>query len=150
MNELIEKLTSSQVSECACFNLRKTARAVTQFYDSCLKSSGLRGTQFTLLSVIAGNKRITISKLAHKLVMERTTLTRNLRPLARQGLVEIIPGNDKRTRFVELTPKGRNTLLNALPFWQKAQKKIQKDLGKTQFQSLLQNLSNTLERIFLQ
>ena len=83
---------------CTNFNLRKATRAVTHLYDEMLKPSGLRSTQYSLLTVLSLGEAETISNLAHKLVMDRTTLTRNLQPLKSQGWIKRVPGEDRRTR----------------------------------------------------
>lgn len=141
----IKQRDLAKLPECACFNLRKTARAVTQLYDQILKPTGLRGTQFSLLAAIARSESITISHLAARLVMERTTLTRNLRPLDKQGLIKVVPGRDQRTRVVTLTPKGYQTLDNTLPLWEKAQQRFESGLGDDRFQSMLSDLAETRE-----
>ena len=145
MENIKEKLDYANVRNCACFNLRKTSRAITQHYDRLLQPSGLRVTQFTILAVIAKAKSITITRMAKQLVMDRTTLTRNLRPLEKQGFIEIIPGDDLRTRYITLLKKGENALANALPLWERAQQRFEEGLGKVNFQSLLSDLSETRE-----
>ena len=77
------------VSSCACFNLRKASRVVTQHFDEILKPSGLLITQFTILVAIAMAKSGTINELAERLVMDRTTLTRNLKPMEREGWLKV-------------------------------------------------------------
>ena len=79
------------------FNLRKSSRAVTQIYDTILKPSGLRSRQFALLGPMSNRGSITMTRLAKALVMDRTTLTRNLRPLEKQGFIVINMGDDQRT-----------------------------------------------------
>ena len=145
MTNIVEKLDSANVRNCTCFNLRKTSRAITQHYDRLLQPSGLRATQFTILVVIAKAETITITQLAKQLVMDRTTLTRNLRPLEKQDFIEILPGDDLRTRYVTLSKKGRNVLTKALPHWEKAQLRFEKGLGDNRFESLLSDLSETRE-----
>jgi DNA-binding MarR family transcriptional regulator len=130
---------------CACFNLRRAARAVTQHYDEVLRPSGLRATQFTLLTVIRGRGPIAIQQLARVLVMDRTTLTRNLKPLREAGLVEIEPGSDRRVREVSLTEKGHETLLQAFPLWQQAQGDFETRLGSAQLEALLSGLSVSVD-----
>ncbi len=76
-------------ANCTCFNLRKAARAVTQTYDKALKPSGLRATQFSLLRMVAKLGPVGIKDLAKALVIERTTLGRNLKVLSDRGLLEI-------------------------------------------------------------
>ena len=92
--------------ECACFSLRKAARAVTQLYDDALKPARVLATQLPLLATSARLERATVTKLAEAMVMDRTTLTRNLRPLERDGLLRTEPGADRRVREVSLTKKG--------------------------------------------
>jgi DNA-binding MarR family transcriptional regulator len=109
---------------CANFNIRKAARAVTNFYDVTLQSTGLRSTQGTLLMALSIGGTMTISRLAEGLVMDRTTLARDLKPLEEQGLVRITPGADRRTRQLELTEAGRAKLREIIPLWEQAQAKI--------------------------
>lgn len=128
---------------CACFNVRKASRAVTQLYDEILQPSGLLATQFTLLVAIAIADSGTITHLAEELVMDRTTLTRNLKPLERQGLIEIKPGQDQRTRVVALTAEGCEALAKAIPLWEQAQARIVEGLGH-RWSTLLSDLSDTV------
>ncbi|HJZ46632.1 MAG TPA: MarR family transcriptional regulator, partial [Roseiflexaceae bacterium] len=97
---------------CACFNLRKTARAITQFYNAILQPKGLLATQFTLLAILARDNPTPISAFAEALGMDRTTLARNLKPLQRDGLVQVAPDEtDHRIQLVTLTAEGRAALL---------------------------------------
>lgn len=139
-----EQLDLSECSPCACFNLRKAARAVTQMYDGALQPLGLRATQFTVLAQIEHRGPINISELAARLVMDRTTLSRDLGPLEKRGWVRIVAGDDRRTRAVNLTAKGRALLKAALPVWRQAQKKITGSLGADAYSGLLGNLSSTV------
>ncbi len=132
-------------ADCLCFNVRKASRIVTQIYDEAMSDTGLRGTQFTIVVMIAANESMTISKLADALVMDRTTLTRNLKPLEKQGLVEIIPGADRRTRAVKLTASGVKTLKQALPLWKKAQQQVSDRFGKDRFDNLVSELKAVKE-----
>jgi DNA-binding MarR family transcriptional regulator len=110
-------------------NLRKAARAVTQLYDRHLRPSGLKGTQFSILAVLANTGAIPLSRLAEVLVMDRTTLSRNLEPLERDGLVSVTEGKDRRVRQVALKPRGRKALAGALPLWEAAQGQVVKEIG---------------------
>ena len=132
---------------CLCFNLRKAARAVTQFYDAALEPAGLRATQFSLLAVLDGRSGVTISDLARALVMDRTTLTRNLRPIEKQGLVAIAPGDDRRTREVTLTQRGRKTLAAGMPHWRHAQTRMIDAFGERRAQHLLGELSSAVDAV---
>ena len=128
-------------AECACVNLRKTARAVTQFFDGVLGASGLRATQFTLLIAVALADRATMTRIARVLLMDQSTLTRNLRLLERAGMVKTAGGKDRRTRFVMLTPRGRDRLAAALPLWEEAQHQIVRRIGGARWHGILQELS---------
>ena len=133
-------------NSCICFNLRKSARAITQRYEEALKPTGLRATQFSLLVATRLMGTITISSLAHALVMDRTTLTRNLKPLEKLGLLQITSGKeDRREREVTLTAPGQKILAKAFPLWQAVQKTVKRDLGQVRFERLLHDLSATLE-----
>ena len=108
--------------------------------------TGLRATQFSLLVATRLMGTITISNLAKALVMDRTTLTRNLKPLEKRGLLRVGLGKeDRREREVTLTSTGQATLANALPLWKSIQHQVQKDLGQNRVERLLRDLSATLE-----
>jgi DNA-binding MarR family transcriptional regulator len=126
---------------CACFNIRKAARAVTQFYDDVLRPSGLRTTQLTLLMLLRGHGSMSISGLADATMTDRTTLTRNLAILEERGLVRIRPGEDARMRVVELTEAGDETVNAAFPLWQKAQALMTRRIGHDGLTRLLTELS---------
>lgn len=133
-------------ADCACFNVRKAARVITQNFDEVMQPSGVRATQFSILVMIASSDAATMSELADKLVMDRTTLTRNLKPLREQGLVKDIAGVDRRTRSISLTTKGHMLLLRALPLWRQAQARMTQYLGNERFADLLTEL-RSLERL---
>ena len=132
---------------CAVFNLRKAARAVTSLYDRAfLPASGLRATQVSLLMAIGAAEPVTISVLAQHLVMDRTTLARDLRVLEQQELVRVAPGDDRRTRVVQLTDHGRTQLDTLLPLWEQAQAVlITHGLGAERWQSLRTELHEVVQ-----
>src|SRR5712671_5116476 len=129
---------------CACFNIRKATRAVTQFYDDALRPSGLRITQFTLLVLLQGHGAMTINSLADAAGTDRTTLTRNLALLEERRLVRIRTGEDARERIVELTAAGERAAVAAFPMWQKAQARVATELGQHRLTRLLSDLSATV------
>ncbi len=129
------------LQNCACFNVRKSARVLTQHYDIAMQPIDLRVTQFTILAVLSSHSGITVTDLADYLMMDRTTLTRNLRPLETQGLVNTRPGDDKRTRLIELSKKGKNKLEKAIPLWKKAQKQVTEYMGNNRFNDFLTELN---------
>jgi len=114
---------------------------LTQQYDEALQPVGLRSTQFSILAVVAHVDAITITELADFLVMDRTTLTRNLKPLEKQELVETIPGEDRRTRMISLSKTGLAKLKQAIPLWQEAQQGFINYMGDKRFEHLLGELS---------
>lgn len=119
-----------EFSDCACFNLRRATRLMTQVYDQTLAPSNLKATQFSLLAVLAGaGEGVAISALAEKLGMDRTTLTRNLAVVERASLVSMRPGEDPRTKLVSLTAQGRKAFEDAAPLWRKAQAAAVERLG---------------------
>lgn len=143
-----EKLVQSVKSQCgvvsqSCANagLRRATRAVTQLYDHILAPSGLLTTQVTLLVTCAMTGSVPLTTLADTLVMDRTTLARNLKPLEKQGLIKISEGKDRRVRMVALKQRGYAALAAALPLWKKAQTQIEEGFGVTHLKGLLQDLS---------
>ncbi len=126
---------------CACYNLRRAARAVTRLYDDFLRPSGLRATQYSVLMAAGLRGPVTLTKLAEVTVTERTTLTRNLGILDKKGFVLIEPGKDRRERQVSITEQGREALLSAIPLWEAAQSHIEQGLGGDRMGSLLKDLS---------
>ena len=140
----LDRAGLAAVRQCACFNLRKAARAVTQRYDDHLRPTGLRITQFSLLTVLAVMEKATITELAERAVMDRTTLKRNLELLAEQGLVRIRPGEDARVREVTLTRSAHQRLADAFPYWRAAQLEMIGGLGESRFQRMLTDLASTV------
>ncbi|MFQ5625768.1 MAG: MarR family winged helix-turn-helix transcriptional regulator [Methyloligellaceae bacterium] len=121
--------------DCSCFNLRRAARRVTQIYDHALAPSALKATQFALLAVLdrsEAGEGIAMTRLAEKLGTDRTTLTRNLRVVERDGLAAITTGEDTRSRLVVLTEAGRTALKRAAPLWARAQAEMKRHIGNDQ------------------
>lgn len=129
------------LATCACLNLRKASRVVTQIYDETLQPSGLRSTQLPVLVTLATDGPTTITHMAEELLMDRTSLARLLRPLEIAGLIEIVPGEDRRTRAVSLTDRGQEALAEAIPLWDKAQAFVVDRLGRKRWRDLRENLS---------
>lgn len=104
--------------------LRQATRALTQRYDGALSRAGIRSTQFNLLVAIAQAPSVPLSSLARAMVIDRTTLTRNLAPLVRRGLVAASRSDDQRVRSYALKPRGKQVLERALPGWKAAQARM--------------------------
>ena len=125
---------------CVCFNLRRTARLLSQIYDQALKPMGLKGTQFSLMIAVAGQNGITIGNLARPLGMDRTTLSRNARLLEKKGLLELREGDDRRAQILRLTEKGDDLLQEAIPIWESVQKRLTEQMGESRLNNLLEDL----------
>ncbi len=119
----------AQAARCNCFAVRSAARQTTQLYDRHLAASGLRTTQFSVLSHLSRRGAVAIHELAAVMAMDRTTMGRALRPLEREGLVAIGPGRDGRTRALALTEAGRARLEAAVPLWREAQEAFETRYG---------------------
>ena len=139
----IRKFDLTGTGSCGSFNLRRTARAVTRFYDLAFQDCRIRSTQFTILVSIAKKKPISIGALADLLVIDRTTLTRSLRLLKKEGLVAVSERSTMRQRFLTLTPQGEQMLERSLPYWRKAQERFVQALGLDHWT----NFRNELEKL---
>lgn len=129
-DEHLRQATADVHQSCLSMALRQAARALTQRYDAALSGNGIRSTQFSLLVALAQAPSVPLSRLAKAVVMDRTTLTRNLAPLVRRGLVAESGAKDKRVRSYALTGSGRQLLVRALPDWKDAQTRTLHVLAK--------------------
>ncbi|HLN08544.1 MAG TPA: MarR family winged helix-turn-helix transcriptional regulator [Xanthobacteraceae bacterium] len=133
---------------CTCLRLRKAARRITQIYDRHVEPHGLTITQYGLLSHLEAHDGIGVGALAEKLVMDPTTLTRNLRPLERAGLLVLgADPNDRRSRCLRLTAEGRAVLKAARPAWARAQRHLEETLGAGDTAALHAALDRMLQRL---
>jgi len=123
-------LDLSGTSGCAAYQFRRTSRAVARLYDAALAPSGIRSTQFALLTAIAKLQPVAISRVAGILVIDLTTMTRSLKLLQIQGLVEIAPRGVRRQRLLTLTSKAEKALAAAVPLWRAMQARFLAELGK--------------------
>lgn len=146
MPSVLAELDLRGTGSCASFNFRKAARAVTRLYDQAFEPFGIRSTQFSILIGVAKTQPTSISALAGLLIIDRTTLTRSLRLLKKQGLLSVSDRSTKRQRFLSLTPKGERTLAASLPAWRKTQDRFVQTLGEdywTNFRNELEKLAHT-------
>jgi DNA-binding MarR family transcriptional regulator len=126
---------------CLCSKARKAARAVTRFYDRHFAGTELEPGQFTLLVGIRLTEPVPMARLAEHLGLDRTTFTRNLGVLERDGLAIVARGDDARQRLISLTDEGRRRLKAAMPRWEEAQQAAIFALGKQRFSDLSAALS---------
>ena len=144
----LSDLGKSELSKnvCVCFALRKAARSISQFYGRFLSDTGVGASQNSLLMIAYLADGIPISKMAEIAVMERTTLTRNLRPLEKQGLIAIQTGEDRRMKIVTITKKGMSVLRKVIPKWEQAQIEMETRLGSKKFDKLINDLSQIVNQ----
>lgn len=126
---------------CLNLSLRRASRLVTSYYDTMLKPSGLRITQFTVLAGIAYEKDLSITDLANLTDIDRTTLQRSLEILNRDELIKIEKKDIGNVRSISLTKKGETKLAKAMDLWKETQALITENLGKSKFKQTLKILA---------
>ena len=127
---------------CACLGFRKASRSVTQLYDQFLNPCGLRSTQLVVLlsAYVLGSSNL--RRLADELAMDRSTLTRNLKPLIAQRLLQTMPAKGRgRSKVIEVTPRGQELLLTAAPLWEQAQNALRERLGGERLGRVVEDLA---------
>ena len=135
---------------CAAFTLCKTVRAVTNLYDSALQLVGVRSIQFAILVAVARSQPVSIGNLSQLLLSDRTTLTRSLALMEKDGLLSISERSTMRQRFVTLSDKGRRSLTRSAPLWRKVQERYVAAIGAGRWRRLqreLEKLSNVALRM---
>jgi DNA-binding MarR family transcriptional regulator len=128
---------------CTARNLRAATRAISALFDEAMRPTGLRASQFGLMVALALAEEANVSKLARLLDLDRTTMTRNLAPLEREGFVASASGDDARNRQLQLTERGRAALARALPIWERVQARVVGGLGESRWKGLLRDLQAT-------
>jgi len=136
-----------QALPCACANLRRAARAVTALYDDELRPGGLRSTQYVLLQVLAAAGKMTQGEIGRLLAIDSTTLTRSLALVARRGLLESQRGSDRRERIWLLTAAGRRELQRLERYWKRAEARLKKALGQSDWDRLQTILARVVRAV---
>ncbi len=131
--------------ECANARMRRTMRALNRIYDQALKPAGIKSTQFTLLATLSAQNEIPLTKLSDILALDRTTLSRNLGPLAARGWIRIERDQDERLRIISITSGGVDKLDEAAPLWRRAQKQVVDHVGVEQLTQLSETLTTLQE-----
>ena len=126
---------------CLCAKLRKASRVITGIYDGFLAETGVKITQYSLLNNVKRLQNATAAQLSQALLMDKTTLSRNLRLLVKRGYLAETPGEDRRVKELTLTEQGAKALANARPAWLKAQKLLRESLGGSRMDRLFEDLS---------
>ena len=142
-----DKTRSELLTNCACFDLRRATRAVSRMYDDFLRDAGLNITQYSLLRVICREKELSISTLGRYMVMDRTSITRAVAPLERDGLIHSRPGADRRIRIVSVTSKGRKLVEDAAPKWREAQEALLETIGEDRWRAMSNVLRETTRMV---
>ena len=129
---------------CACANLRRAARVVTQLYEEEMRASGLHSTQFTLLQALTlAPPNLSQGRLGEVLGMDSTTLTRTLALLKKEGWIQLERGEDRRQLHVVLTAEGKKAYRQAVPRWKRAQERLRKSLGETHWKAIMELTTRT-------
>jgi DNA-binding MarR family transcriptional regulator len=140
-------LDMSSVENCTCFNVRRMARVITQFFDTEVRRHGIRPTQTPILGALQAKSGWKMAELSDWLGMDRTTLVRNLRPLQRDGLVRVSGGGRGSHVELAITEKGRAALAKMLPAWRSAQDKVVATLGKERWSSIIRDLEQVASKL---
>ena len=137
----IQLMVHHEVLNCAGFNLRAATRSLTRRYDAALAPAGILSTQFSLLNFVEGKEPRGIAELAEVMEMDISTVTRNLAPLSKTGLITVAPSaSDGRRKEVRITARGRRALAKARPLWLRAQDETLHKLGTNRYRELLSSL----------
>lgn len=133
--------------DCTCFRVRSAARRMTAIYGRHLAPTGLKISQFSLLGFIIAEGPVSIGRLSELLATDRTTLTRNLRPLLADGLVTQAEAGDRRRRELVATQAGRGLFKRALPLWAEAEQEVRDAMGARLAGELRETLDRSLEKL---
>lgn len=142
-DEAPSRAIAEEIRGCLCTALRRTSREVTRFYDAALKAHRLRATQLPVLAAActaAPHGTVALAKVAELLGMERTTLLRNVRPLVRRKLVEIVTPAASRRSQMRATAAGRALLVRLYPEWKRAQEEILRNVEGMEWSRTLTSL----------
>jgi DNA-binding MarR family transcriptional regulator len=129
---------------CACTRVRSVARVLTRAYDDVLRTTGLKASQLAVLAAIDASEAVSIAELSKTLFMDRTTLSRNLKPLVAGRLITLSEEGWRRSKTVQMTRSGKAMLESALPLWQQAQDSVTHRFGKKRWQVVDGHLQDLL------
>jgi len=142
--ERVSKLSALAAADCACGGLRRAARAISKVYETAFAPLDLTATQFSILVAVHLGGPFPLSRLAERLVLDRTTLYRAVKPLVRRRCLQILPGRTGRERTAALTEAGRHVLSDALPIWETIQGRFVSALGPRAWGSLTAGLRHVV------
>jgi DNA-binding MarR family transcriptional regulator len=133
---------ASLAARCACFNFRKASRVITGLFDRTLKPSGLSSNQLVILLMVRTLEPVPMTELASALFMDKTTFTRNIRPLLAKKALKYQTGKDRRVRLLIVTPQGYEMIFKAFPLWQQAQQKVEQIYSERAWPQVLKHLES--------
>lgn len=137
------------LERCLCFDVRRTSRLITRIYERYLEPSGLTPTQRGAMKFLEESS-MSIPTLATMIDLDRTSLRRLLDPLERDGFIAVVPGEDRRTRVISLTPQGKHALMFADKCWREAQDHVMEAFGESHWGRLVGTLRSTRKLVHTQ
>jgi DNA-binding MarR family transcriptional regulator len=143
----VEMESALDMPDCVCGALRMATRAVTQLYDDAMRPSGLRVTQYSLLSRIERLQPISASALESSLYFDQTTLARALKVLEKDGLIRRVSNPDRRVKKIELTPLGTKRVARARALWRAAQDRMVGQIGKDVWRGTRDGLHRMIDAV---
>jgi DNA-binding MarR family transcriptional regulator len=138
------KLSEELMAKCACTRIRTASRVLTRAYDDMLRPTGLKASQLAVLAAVDSIEAASIVELSKILFMDRTTLSRNLKPLVAEKLITMHEDGWGRSKTVQLTKIGQEKLQSSSALWQKAQAEVAKRIGDDHWQAMDQQLQDLI------
>jgi DNA-binding MarR family transcriptional regulator len=139
-----ENLKLAECLDCVCYEFRKTARFVINYYDTALKDADLKSNQFIILVAVAYLKSPNFKTLAEFVGIDQSTLARNLTTVENQKLVSVRTGKNRREKLITLTKKGEQKVVKSFPLWKKAQGRIVGGLGTERWKNIQKELTDVV------
>ena len=145
--DLVSELSARVAAECAGGGLRRASRAISRFYEASFAGLDLSATQFSILVAVHLMSPVPLSRLAERLVLDRTSLYRAVKPLVRRRCLRILPVQTRRERTTTLTDAGRRLLADALPIWEQVQGRFVSALGTQEWAALASGLRKVVPTV---
>lgn len=139
-----ESLKLTECLDCVCYEVRKTARFVINYYDAALKDADLKSNQFIVLVAVAYLKSPNFTKLADFVGIDQSTLARNLITVEKQKLVSVKTGKNRREKLITLTKKGEHKVEKSFPLWKKAQGRLVGGIGTERWRDIQNELRDVV------
>ncbi|HET7289709.1 MAG TPA: MarR family winged helix-turn-helix transcriptional regulator [Thermodesulfobacteriota bacterium] len=139
-----ENLKLAECLDCVCYEFRKTARFVINYYDTALKDADLKSNQFIILVSVGYLESPNFKKLAEFVGIDQSTLARNLTTVEKQKLVSVRAGKNRREKLISLTKKGERKLVSSFPLWKKAQGRLVDGLGTDNWKNIQKELTDVV------